>query len=485
MSSKSNSQKNTPSKNSPVKTSPSKDPEIVEKNEELNDEKNQSQSDTQKLKNSSKLVWTDSTEQLLVKWGDTAACYSWLHDQSFRKFKINNYFFSIPIIILSTITGTLNVGLQSVVPSEYIKLAQIAIGGVNIFTGIITTLQTFFRYAEDSETHFSSSVGWGKLQRNISVELSLERKFRKDAEIFIRQCRTDYDRLLESSPTIPTEIIKIFKDKFKKNTDLIKPDICDEIKHIRVHASDPDPIFEKTNELNKLFAIPEKTLPEITLAVNSVTPGSIKGELENDLTNEDVAKFSNVMRRHSFMNHSSHYPVHHQPVRERSSSDFNIDRTPHNFESTPKPQIKIETNNAPKVRDLIRQFQPDSKNLRPTLLRKMAQNEGENDGVDKVAYKIEDKVEDKVEESKIDIVIVSNDENRVENSKPESKIEETISNNQEEKTFESKDQTINVSEDKEDIENKEESANISQDQKFEQLYLNYGVKLPGLFTFKK
>lgn len=469
MSSKSTS----PVKSSPEKSPSIKDTEIIDKTDVINESKSQYHDDHQKHKNISKLVWTDSTEQLLVKWGDTAACYSWLHDQSFRKFKLNNYFFSIPIIILSTITGTLNVGLQSVVPTEYIKTAQIAIGGVNIFTGIITTLQTFFRYAEDSETHFSSSVGWGKLQRNISVELSLERKFRKDAELFIRQCRTDYDRLLESSPTIPTEIIKLFKDKFKKNTDLIKPDICDEIRHIKVHASDPDPIIEKTNELKKLFSIPEKTLPEITLAVNSVTPGSIKDELENDLTNDDVAKFSNVMRRHSFMN--TNY-VPYQPQRDRAQTDFIKTKkdTPLLFESTPKPQINLEISNPPKVRDLIRQFQPELNNGRPQFIKP-----------------ITDKAEDKVE-----IIIVKDEvEDKTElDSKPESKIN-MVDN--EEKTLDSgqiepknvipvaSETELNSEAKTKDDQNTETNQNLSQDEKFENLYLNYGVKLPGLFKFKK
>lgn len=183
-----------------------------------------------------KLEWTENTENLLVSWADIATCYKWMHDQSFRMFQRANYAFSIPIIIMSTITGTLSVGMNSIVPEEWVHTAQIAVGGINIFTGIISTLQNFFHYAQLSEAHFNAGVGWSKLHRNIAVELSVDRKYRKNADTFIRVCRADYDRLLEQSPTIPQKVISLFKETFKKNKDLIRPDICDHLQHLSAYV---------------------------------------------------------------------------------------------------------------------------------------------------------------------------------------------------------------------------------------------------------
>ena len=238
-----------------------------------------------KTNENQKLVWTDTTEKLLVRWGDHASCHQWLHDQSHRKFKDKNYKFSIPIIILSTITGTLNVGMQSFVPSEYLSLATIGVGTVNIFVGIITTLQNFFQYAQLSEAHFNSSVGWSKLSRNIVIELSIDRKYRKDADRFISQCRADYDRLLEQSPSIPTDIIALFKTKFKKNTDLILPDILDNLTHVTVYKPDD-------------FFIPNGEIQEIKDAVLQEVPGTISHTLhltpipENFVRDSDSRSFT-------------------------------------------------------------------------------------------------------------------------------------------------------------------------------------------------
>jgi len=169
-----------------------------------------------------KLHWNDQTEDLLVGWADIAACYKWLHESSFRKLSRKNSWYTIPVIVLSTLTGAANLSLGTFVPADFTNVAQAGIAGVNIIVGILMTLQTKFRYAEDSETHFNVSLGWSKLQRNIAIELSVNRQHRKEADYFIRNCRTDYDRLLEQSPTIPEEVIDLFKQEMKKEKEMKK-----------------------------------------------------------------------------------------------------------------------------------------------------------------------------------------------------------------------------------------------------------------------
>ena len=184
-----------------------------------------------------KIIWTDQTEEVLRTWGDISSCYKWLHDKSYRKYKKKNYNYSIPVIILSTLTGALNVGLSGYVPEEYTKYAQAGIGAINIFSGILTTLQNFFKYAQLSESHFNANQGWGKVQRNISVELTLEKEFRCSADRFMRDCRRDYDRLIEQSPEIPSDVIKLFKEKFSSDNTLVRPDIVDNVSHTEIYRA--------------------------------------------------------------------------------------------------------------------------------------------------------------------------------------------------------------------------------------------------------
>jgi len=192
---------------------------------------------TKKNDNSPKLIWSDQSEELLIRWADNASCYKWLHDKSFRRHKFLNYMFSIPVIILSTVTGSLNFAISSFVPPQYIDYAQIGIGITNIITGIITTLLNFFRYAQSSESHLNASIGWSKLHRNISNELSLERDNRKDANTFIKICRNDYYILIEQSPIIPMCIIDSFRKKINNINDIYLPDTCGTLSHTTVYRA--------------------------------------------------------------------------------------------------------------------------------------------------------------------------------------------------------------------------------------------------------
>lgn len=177
------------------------------------------------------LDWTKPTEELLVSWADIALCYTWIFDKSYRKYNHVNYRFTIPIIVLSTITGTLSMSMNSLLNENQVNTGQIVVGGVNIFIGILSTLQNFFRYAQQSELHLSATRDWAKLHRNIKIELSIERRNRKPASEFVRSARQEYERLLNSRPVIPTAILEDFKRQYRYS-DVIKPEVLEKIRHI-------------------------------------------------------------------------------------------------------------------------------------------------------------------------------------------------------------------------------------------------------------
>tara|TARA_Y100001970_G_C14166847_1_gene821810 strand:- start:127 stop:1188 length:1062 start_codon:yes stop_codon:yes gene_type:complete len=181
--------------------------------------------DKKKVKEDKIQKWTSAQEELLAEWSEKATCFRWLHSRSEKSYRRKNYSFTIPVIILSTLTGTANFAMDSFVPEENKQLAMACVGGVNIFAGILSTLQNFLRYAELMESHRLCEVQWSKFGRNIAVELALDPIRRKPANDFLKVCRAEYDRLIEQSPPIDDKIIKQFKSNFK-NTDIRKPDIC-------------------------------------------------------------------------------------------------------------------------------------------------------------------------------------------------------------------------------------------------------------------
>jgi hypothetical protein len=192
---------------------------------ELFKEKDSKKKDEEKKMNDLNSKWTREQELLLAEWAEKASCYRWLHGRAEKKYRRSNYAYTIPVIIMSTLTGTANFAMDSFVPEEHKKTAMAAVGGVNILAGIISTLQNFLRYAELMESHRSSGVAWSKLGRDISIELALDPPRRKPARDFLNICRAEYDRLIEQSPLIDDVIINQFHSKFK-NTDINKPEMC-------------------------------------------------------------------------------------------------------------------------------------------------------------------------------------------------------------------------------------------------------------------
>lgn len=185
-------------------------------------------------------IWSHEQEILLAEWAEKAACFRWLHSKAEIKYESSHYRFSIPIIVLSTLSGTANFGIDSVVPEESKTMAQMVIGSVNIFAGILGTLQNFFRFAEKMESHRNAEILWSKFGRSISVELALDPRRRQDADEFLKITRVEYDKLIEQSPSLPPDIIDRFKKVFKNNKDIHKPHICNGIDKCQIYKPDKD-----------------------------------------------------------------------------------------------------------------------------------------------------------------------------------------------------------------------------------------------------
>ena len=185
----------------------------------------------------------------MAGWSDVAACYRWMHDRCEKRMSMNNMLITVPVIVLSTLTGSASFVMNSLVGDNPTgqKYAQIGIGSVSIFTGILTTLGNFFRYAQNSESNRVASIAWGKFQRQIAVELALSPMERLDCSDFLGIARAELDRLIEQSPPIPDGIIIEFEKEFESVPMLKRPDIAHGVEHTH--------IFKNTDSRLKQLAV--------------------------------------------------------------------------------------------------------------------------------------------------------------------------------------------------------------------------------------
>jgi hypothetical protein len=183
--------------------------------------------------------WTPEIEELLGEWGEVALCFQYLHSFSQRKYKRKYHHYQIPIIVLSTLTGTANFAADSYVPEHLQQGFSAGVGSLNIAAGIMGTLLAFLKYAEIYEGHRIAALAWSKLSRNIEIELSMNENRRKPCKDFLKVMRAEYDNLMESSPSIDLDVISMFNKKFEgKYPNVRKPVIVNGLREIKPFKMD-------------------------------------------------------------------------------------------------------------------------------------------------------------------------------------------------------------------------------------------------------
>lgn len=284
--------------------------------------------------------WTPEHESILIDWADKALCYKWMHNKAHQYYSNKNTWFTIPVIIMSTFTGTANFA-QDRIPQEYINLATMIIGTINLIAGILTTIQQYLKISELNEAHRVSSISWGKFYRNIKVEISKSPNERTPVISLLKHSKEEFDRLIESSPSLSPSIINEFINTFsggihqidqhgneinltsqqKLFNDLKKPDICGEMQSTSnylykpketVHEIKSTPkqplittvakkIIDNKNKKNKveefinLFKDDRKRLPSRDELFNNMD-GIVSGDIIESVYNELLHKQTIVLK---------------------------------------------------------------------------------------------------------------------------------------------------------------------------------------------
>jgi hypothetical protein len=197
------------------------------------------------------IPWKHEEELILKDWADKATCFRWLHDRSHQIYRRKYAVFTIPVIILSTITGTANFA-QDRFPEDWKNIAVMAVGALNLFAGIISTIAQFLKISELNEGHRVASIAWGKFSRNLKVELARNPKDRTPVRELMKLSKEEYDRLVETSPPVLQKVVEQFMKEVvrKNNHDINLPEICGDLRGASIFhpdTEDEDDFVEQGN----------------------------------------------------------------------------------------------------------------------------------------------------------------------------------------------------------------------------------------------
>lgn len=181
--------------------------------------------------------WNSRLEEYFASSGEKAHCLSVLHKQAEARYSRLRNFIDLPVIIGSGVIGFLNAGSSSMFADP--KLSSIALGVGSLLVGMLQTINTYFNWSKRAEGHRISAIQYSKLYRFLSIEMSLPREERMTPSALLKQTRDTYDRLQETSPMVPPEVLREFRARFDKEKDISKPEEANGLEKIEVYVENP------------------------------------------------------------------------------------------------------------------------------------------------------------------------------------------------------------------------------------------------------
>lgn len=153
--------------------------------------------------------------QLMEEWDSDLRVICHAHYDAAVMLERKNYYFGVPVIILSTFVGTSVFATIQQNPNSW---AKIIFGLINFFIAIMAVLQTFFKYSSRAEQHRKFGAKYGSLLK----EFELYSSIKLDEDKFLNWCedfKVRWDNLSLEAPTIPHKIwLKNYKRHKQKST---------------------------------------------------------------------------------------------------------------------------------------------------------------------------------------------------------------------------------------------------------------------------
>jgi hypothetical protein len=105
---------------------------------------------------------------------------------------------------------------------------------VSLFTGVLSTIGSYFAWAKRTEAHRISAIQYQKISKFLAIELSLPKAERVAAKDILKITRDQIERLMEISPAIPESIIAKYKKVFPIR-DTAQPEVIEGFKKVFIN----------------------------------------------------------------------------------------------------------------------------------------------------------------------------------------------------------------------------------------------------------
>ena len=156
-----------------------------------------------------KFVWDDALEDLYGSWHRRVAAAERGHRLMADRLRRRHLLIGIPVVVLTTLVGTSAFASVNNAQSDSITTGGIdpdvvllLVGSISVLAAVLSSLQTFLRYATRAESHRIASLRYETLRREMAKELTIPREARGDPDRTLDSARQRMDRYSKESPNI-------------------------------------------------------------------------------------------------------------------------------------------------------------------------------------------------------------------------------------------------------------------------------------------
>ena len=156
-----------------------------------------------------KIDWDDAIEDLYDSWYRRVAAAEHGHRVMADRMRRRHLLLGIPVVILTTLVGTSAFASIGKAQGDSIKVIGIdpdkvlfLVGTISVLAAVLSSLQTFLRYATRAEGHRIAALRYETLRRDMATTLALPRGARGQPDRALDSVRQRMDRYAKESPTI-------------------------------------------------------------------------------------------------------------------------------------------------------------------------------------------------------------------------------------------------------------------------------------------
>ena len=138
--------------------------------------------------------------------------------------------------------------------------SSVALGVCSLVVSVAQTINTYFGWAKRAEGHRISSIQYSRLHRHLKIEMGLPRDQRQSPGELLKYVRDAVDRLQETAPLVPPEVVAEYQRKYGGIKDISHPPETNGLEKVTVYTENPMrtsvPRLETTGVPESPFALP-------------------------------------------------------------------------------------------------------------------------------------------------------------------------------------------------------------------------------------